>query len=152
MKTKMYSVLLVLCAIAVLLLAGFFFQQATPIPIEVPLLTEQMAGEHKAEQQEAVQKLKKAEAARKQADLQARVGLCETDDECIIVDQDPCGCLKGPDSVTAINSNYALEFSSLMSKRFAKTIEACPSVPSTERECSASARALCVEKHCKIVY
>ena len=151
MIEKLHNALLFIVSGIILLLALLFFNRATPVQADVPLLTKQMVEEHQTEQQQAVQKQKQAEAARKHADLMARLEACTTDDECIMVDKDPCGCLKGPDSVTAINSNYSLEFSRMMEKRFAQAT-ACPSVGSTERECSGSARAACVERHCKIVY
>ena len=151
MKEKIYRMIVLVCSGLALLFAFIFFMRAKPIAVEAPLLTKQMVEEYQTQQQQAIQKQKQSEAARKRADLEARMVSCQKDEECIIVDKDPCGCLKGPDSITAINSNFALEFSAMVEKRFA-TATACPSVGSAERECSASARPICQERRCKIVY
>ena len=151
MIRKIKSVFFLLCSIVVLLLAVFFYLHSEKIEAQAPLLTAQMAAEYQALQKEAEEKRQNAQAARARADMQVRVRACESDEECIIVDQDPCGCLKGPEGVTAINASYALEFSRLVEKSFAQTTT-CPDVSSTERECSASARAVCQEKACHIVY
>ena len=102
------------------------------------------------EQKEQTQR-SNAAAARRHAELISKMTACNTNEECVIVDKDPCGCLKGPEGVTAINASYSLEFSKLMEKRFALAT-ACPSVGSTEKECSASARPVCLQNRCKIGY
>lgn len=151
MISKIHTLLLLIASGIALLLALIFFLHPDAIEAQAPLLTKQMLEEYQAQQQQTTQKRQNEAAARKRAELEAKIDLCETNEECIIVDKDPCGCLKGPEYVTTINSNFSLEYSRLMEKRFAATTT-CPSIGSSEKECSASARAVCVEKHCKIVY
>ena len=151
MISKIHTILLLVASGIVLLLAFIFFMHPDPIEAQAPLLTKQMLEDYQAQQQQTAQKRQSEAAARKRAELEAKLKLCETSEECIIVDKDPCGCLKGPEFVTAINSNFSLEYSRMMEKRFSATT-ACPSVGSVEKECSASARAVCQEKHCKIIY
>jgi adenine-specific DNA glycosylase len=91
--------------------------------------------------------LTKEQAAKKVA---RRMYRCETDEDCVIVDKDPCGCWVGPSGVTAINVAYILDFNKMTQKSLAKT---CPDTePSVDKECSPSARAVCKEKVCRIVY
>ena len=151
MIKKIKSVFFLVCSVIVLLLALSFYFHAEKIEVQAPLLTPEMAAEYQALQKEVEEKRQSAQAARLRADMQLQVKSCQSDAECIIVDQDPCGCLKGPEGVTAINASYALEFSRLVEKSFEQTTT-CSDVSSTEKECSATARAVCQEKVCQIVY
>lgn len=145
------NMLLIVCGIGAILLAVLFFSRPQQIEASMPLLSEQIVKENEAKAQEELQKQQAAEAARKRAELEQRMYRCKEDDECIIVDKDPCGCLKGPKGVVAINSSYSLDFSNLMTKKFA-SMEICPDNASTEKECSPSARPVCQANRCKIVY
>ena len=151
MISKIHTILLLVASGIVLLLAFIFFMHPDPIEAQAPLLTKQMLEDYQAQQQQTAQKRQSEAAARKRAELEAKLKLCETSEECIIVDKDPCGCLKGPGSITAINADFSLEFSSLVEKKFTG-MEMCPETGSTEKECSASAHPACVENRCKIVY
>ena len=151
MIKKIINIILCCCAVGVLLLAFAFYSHSEKIEANIPLLTIEMAEEYQALQKATADKRQSAQVARERADMQVKVVTCEADEECIIVDQDPCGCLKGPEGVTAINSSYSLEFSRLIEKNFAQAT-ACPLEASREKECSSSARAVCQEKRCRIVY
>ena len=151
MNKKIYGCWLLICSAMVLMLSGVFFKYNEPIPAEAPFLTQQVVEEHKEQLQQETQKRKNIEASQKRAELENKMSRCSEDEQCIIVDKDPCGCLQGPAAVTAINSEYAYEFSKLMDKQFSATTS-CPSTASEERECSASATAVCRNNHCKIIY
>lgn len=151
MNYKLKGLFLLICAACAGLLTMFFFSHAQPVEADMPLVTSEMIAQHREQLQQKAHQRQSAEAARKRADLEIKMYQCRTNDECIIVDRDPCGCLRGPEGVTAINSNFSLEFSRLTEKQFAKAT-ACPSVGSSERECSASAEAACVAGRCKIIY
>lgn len=148
---KIHQFLLLGCSVIILLFALKCFVSHEPWAVYPYLLSQQMLEENQQQMQQATQKRQNEQAARRRAELEVKMVECESDEECIIVDKDPCGCLKGPESVTTINANYSLEFSRLVEKKFA-TATACPSVGSSEGECSASAHAVCQAKHCKIVY
>ena len=145
------NVLLLICASCAILLALSFFSRRKPIEAQMPLVTKQMVAENQEKEQKEQTQRSNAAAARRHAELMTKMTACNTNEECIIVDRDPCGCLKGPQGVTAINASYSLEFSKMMEKRFALAT-ACPSVGSTEKECSASARPICLQNRCKIGY
>lgn len=145
------SLVLLVCAAAVLLLAVVFYGRATKLEVTAPLLTREMVNENQAVIAQRQRAQQHAESARKRAEEQSSLYQCKVDEDCIIVDQDPCGCLRGPSGVTAINAEQSLTFSRLMSRRFAQAI-ACPDEPSTVRECSVTAHAVCAENHCKIAY
>ncbi len=143
MKNKIKSLCLLICAACVLVLIPVFFTQDHPIEVSVPVLTEQQA----AAQEEAQQKAAQASAHKAKV---RRIFRCQTDDDCVIVDKDPCGCLVGPEGVTAINAAHTLEFNTMQSGVLAK---ACPNgTPSRENECSPLARAVCRENMCHIDY
>ncbi len=143
MKTKIKALCLLICAGCVLVLIPVFLSKDNPIEISMPVLTEQQA----AAQEEAQQKAAQASAQKAKV---RRVFRCQTDEDCIIVDKDPCGCLAGPEGVTAINASYTLEFNKMQSGMLAK---ACPDrAPSQEKECSPSAQAVCRENVCQIAY
>lgn len=151
MKYKIKGLFLLVCACGAIWLALSFFGRFERIEASAPMVTAQMVQDYQAQVQEEEQKRQNADAARKRAEMQARMYRCQEDDECIIVDKDPCGCLSGPEGVTAINSEWSLEFSRMVEKQFA-TATTCPSVASVERECSASARPVCQDSRCQIVY
>ncbi len=151
MSKKIKGLFLLVCAVAAILLAVFFYSHTEKIEANVPLVTPEMVANYQKESQANAEKQQRAEEARQRNETQLRMVTCQTSEQCIIVDKDPCGCLSGPAGVTAINADYSLEFSRLIEKEFAEA-KTCPSVGSTERECSASARAVCQENRCKIIY
>lgn len=143
MKFKIKELLLFLCALGVLALIPVFLKQDNPIEVSVPVLNAEQMAAKEAKQQKVVQQ-SAAQTRMK------RMVSCSLDEDCIIVDKDPCGCLVGPEGVTAINAAYTLDFNAFQAHLVTKT---CPEgAPSTERECSPSAQAMCVERVCKIVY
>ena len=142
MKKTIQNACLLACAAGVVLLIPILFKQATPIVVEIPQITVEELETKKEETAQAQR------AARRQAKLN-RISSCQVDEDCIIVDKDPCGCAVGPKGVTAINVNYITEFNELNNQPNAK---ACPDVISTERECGEDARAVCKAKVCKIVF
>ncbi len=145
------GIALLLCAGVAVLLALAFYSRRNLIEVEMPLLTKQMVAERQEEIQKKEKHRQNVKEARLRAELEDRLVACQANEDCIIVDKDPCGCLKGPEGVTAINSSMALEFSRLMESAFAKATS-CPSVGSTEKECSATAKPVCEQNICKIVY
>lgn len=143
MKNKLKNLLLLACAGCVLVLIPVFFTQDKPIEVTIPTLTEK---EFTA-QQETQQKAAQATAQKARV---RRVFRCQADEDCIIVDKDPCGCLIGPEGVTAINASYTLDFDKMQSRAVTK---ACPDrAPSQEKECSPSAVPVCRENVCRIAY
>ncbi|MBR3603140.1 MAG: hypothetical protein IKL48_00350 [Elusimicrobiaceae bacterium] len=148
---KVKGVLLLICSIAAILLALTFYSRRSTIEVEMPLLTKSMVDERLKEMEKSEKRRQTAQEAHRRAELEERLISCQTDEDCIIVDKDPCGCLKGPEGVTAINATMTMEFSKMMESLFAKATS-CPSVGSSERECSATARPACVKNSCKIVY
>ena len=151
MNPKIKGLFLLVCACFVAVLALSFLSKGSPIEVQMPLVTVDMVKENQEKIQKDKEAREDAAAARKRAELEAKLYQCTQDDECIIVDKDPCGCLKGPEGVTAINSAMALEFSRLMQAQTSVST-VCPSVASAEKECSASARAVCQQNRCTIVY
>ena len=143
MKSKIKATILILCALGALGLIPVFFQNAQPIEVIAPQLNTRELAEKEAQEQKV--------AAAQDKQMRARRMLrCQTSDDCIIVDKDPCGCLVGPKGVIAINANFTLDFNRLQEKVMAK---ACPdTLPSEEKECSPSAQAVCENNLCKITY
>lgn len=143
MNKLLKKIILCVCTGAVLLLIPILYSHDTPIQIEVPHLNEQELAAQEKQQQE--------EQARAMEDMRKhRVYRCKRNDDCIIVDKDPCGCLVGPKGVVAINAMYTLDFNMLQAKTVTK---ACPERAARPvRECSPSARAVCVKNLCKITY
>ena len=148
---KMKGLVLLTCTVGVVLLTLVFFFRPEPIPVSITPVTTQMIAANEIKMQEEEKRQQAQQAARQRADLEHRLYRCQSNAECIIVDKDPCGCLRGPQGVTAINSNFSLEFSRLMQERYSNT-QVCPSVASTEEACAPTARAVCQANLCKIIY
>lgn len=143
MKSKIKASILLVCALGAVLLIPVFLSKDEPIEVSVPLLDLAQIQAQEAKEQKA------AEQSAAQAKLR-RMYSCTADEDCIIVDKDPCGCLVGPQGVTAINASYTLDFNKMQSSLIAK---ACPEgAPFVEKECSPSAQAVCVQNTCKITY
>ena len=137
------KVFLLVLALAVLALIPVFLKNNQPVFVEVPEINvEEIQAKQEAQQKAAQEAMRRAK--------QRRMVACETDDECVIVDKDACGCLIGPKSVTAINISAMMEFNNMHKKSGAAK---CPNrEPSNEAECSITAHAACVNKACKILY
>jgi len=151
MNTKLKGIFLLACAVVVGLIGLSLFSGAKPIEVNMPVFTKDMVEELQAQNASEEQKRQHAAAVRNRAELEGKIYSCQTDDDCIIVDKDPCGCLRGPEGVTAINAAWSLEFSTLVERQFSSG-STCPSTGSTEKECSATAAAVCQKNHCKIIW
>ena len=139
MKKTIKPTLYLLCALGIFALIPTLLSKDAPIEVQIPSFDLEDINAQEAKQKE--------QAAKKVA---RRMYRCETDEDCVIVDKDPCGCWVGPSGVTAINVAYILDFNKMTQKSLAKT---CPDTePSVDKECSPSARAVCKEKVCRIVY
>ena len=150
MMSKLKQVLLLLCALGILCSSPLFLSRRSTIETNMPALSSQEIIANKKDYQRYVAEQEAEERARRLAKKRAANYACQADSDCIIVDKDPCGCLVGPEGVTAINASRSLEFSQSLGNVMAK---ACPDgAPSTEKECSPTARAVCRNKVCKIVY
>lgn len=143
MKNKIKAFCLLGFAACVLVSIPVFLTKDNPIEVSVPLMTDQQA----AAQEEAQQKAAQAAAQKAKS---RRMFRCKTDDDCVIVDRDPCGCLNGPNGVVAVNVVHTLDFTKLQKGVLAK--ECSRSVPSQEKECSPNAQAVCRENLCHIAY
>jgi len=143
MKSKIKALLLLVCAACALVLIPVFLSKDKPIEVNMSFVRLQDVQKQEQQQQKAAQVTAKKNRVR-------RILHCQTDEDCIIVDKDPCGCLAGPEGVTAINAEYTLDFDKMHASLMTK---ACPDgEPSREKECSPDARAVCQENMCKIVY
>lgn len=143
MKNKIKNITCVSLSVVVVLVSLALLSKSKPFAFDLPVLNLQ-----EIEQQEEAQK-KAAQASAERAQLR-KIYHCQADEDCVIVEKDPCGCWVGPSGVTAINAEQALEFDKFYPKNVTKT---CPdTAPSIEKECSLSARAVCRNNACKIEY
>lgn len=143
MNKMIKNVFFIICTIGILFSIPLFLSHDSPIPVNLVKLDEQDLA---AQKQIAAQ-------AEKQAQRQARaarVYACNTDEDCIIVDKDPCGCSVGPKGVIAINVNHIVDFNALNNQ--ASVTTACPETISQQKECSPTARPVCKAHRCKISY
>lgn len=143
MKNKLKNIIYACLAGIVVLLIPLFLSKERVIEIDLPTLElQELVAQEEAQEKVAQQSAKQA--------VRRRIVQCSADEDCIIVDKDPCGCLIGPSGVMAINATRTLEFNKIYSKTVTK---ACPDrEPSTEKECAPSARAVCRANTCKIAY
>lgn len=135
-------VTLALAAIAVLLIPVFLTHH-TPSAVEIAQLDAQEIAEQKEASARAEKKAQQTARIR-------RMYACQTDEDCVIVDKDPCGCAAGPEGVTAVNVDRITDFQKMNNAN--SSVKACATTLSTERECSASAHAVCKANQCKIAY
>ena len=148
--SKIKQGLLLVCALGIIASIPMFLSRRGVIETDMPALSKEEIVANKADYEKQKSQQEAQERARRAAKARAINYACQTDSDCIIVDKDPCGCLVGPKGVVAINASRSLEFSQSLGNVMAK---ACPDgAPSTERECSPNARAVCQNKMCKIVY
>lgn len=147
---KIKQGLLLLFALGILASVPMFLARRTTIQTDMPALSKEEIIANQADYEKQKSQQEAQQRARRAAKAKEFIYACQTDSDCIIVDKDPCGCLVGPKGVVAINASRSLEFSQSLGNVMAK---ACPDgAPSTERECSPNARAVCQKKLCKIVY
>lgn len=143
MNSKIRDIIALVSAVVILGSLSSFLARVKPIEVNLP----QLSKEDIVAQEEIKQKQEQAAALQNKM---RRIYACTLDEDCIIVDKDPCGCLIGPEGVTAINAMYTLEYNQLMSRSVTTT---CPDItPSTERECSPSALPICMSNMCRIAY
>lgn len=143
MSTKIRNVIVSFCVIIICCLIPVFFMRGGMIEVDFPVLDSKLLTETAEQTQKAAQR---TAAQRRHRKLVS----CQSDEDCVIVDKDPCGCLVGPQGVTAINASYTLEFNKMQEGVMAK---ACPEgEPSQEKECSPSAQAVCQAHVCRIQY
>lgn len=142
MNKMIKNVVLLVAITVVASLIPLFWAHDAPIEVTIPQLDAvEMAAQKEAAQQAEKQAQREARAR--------RVYACQSDEDCIIVEKDPCGCAVGPKGVAAINVNFVTDFNTLNSKQITT---ACPDTISTEKECSAEAQAVCQARTCKITY
>lgn len=143
MNSKIKNIIVLCCTIGVCCLIPVFYMRGGVIDINLPAIDAKMLAEKVEKTQKAVQRTAVQRRNRKMVS-------CQVDDDCIIVDKDPCGCLVGPKGVTAINVEYTLEFNKMQEGLLAK---ACPTgKPSRQKECSPNAQAVCRANVCRIKY
>ena len=156
---KMIENLLLLAAITgIFVLIPIFLFNATPILVTVPPVSMEAVAVSKQradaeDEEKAEQEKEAAERAAQEAKYKAlvkQVYSCKSDDECIIVDKDPCGCNIGPKGITAINVNAVSVFNLLNKQNTGMKV--CPETLSTANECSARAYPACRAGSCKILY
>jgi len=143
---KIKNLSLLICAGLVLIAGPLFLTRDEPIEVEMPRLSQenivQKEEQQKKEQEELAKQAKQAK--------EHKIYTCQEDDDCIVVDKDPCGCLVGPQGITAINALYTLEFNRTQSKTITK---ACPDIPASQIEaCNPSVKAVCRAKTCTVVF
>ncbi len=143
MNSKTRDIIALISAIVILGSLSSFLARIKPIEVDLP----QLSQEEVVAQEEIKQKQEQAAAMQSKM---RRIYACTLDEDCIIVDKDPCGCLIGPQGVTAINALYTSEYNQLTTRSVTTT---CPDVtPSTEQECSSSAIPICMSGTCRIAY
>ena len=142
MNKMIKNIILIVVTAIVVFLIPLFLTHDSPTQVNMPQLNAQEIATKKEEADRAEKRAQKAARAR-------QVYACKSDEECIIVDKDPCGCAVGPKGVTAININFITEFNTMNGQQGATT---CSDVVSTEKECSATAKGVCVSGTCKIHY
>ncbi len=146
MSHKIRDMFLLICSGLVLVSLPIFLTHLSPIHVDLSQGTQKDTAE--SEEAAASRQTPQSKAAALKAKLQ-KISSCEIDEDCVIVDKDPCGCFAGPSGVTAINALHTLEFDKMQSHAITK---ACPEIQSTEQECSDTARAVCRDNTCKIIY
>lgn len=142
MIKKVQNIFYVVGAVILGFITFTMYQQHTPIPIFVPEITMEELDTRAAAAKQTEERVAANTRARK-------LVACSVDDDCIIVDKDPCGCVRGPQGVMAINVEQVGDFASQTN---AVTVNCPDREPSTEAQCSPQARPVCRERVCTIVY
>jgi len=142
MKKMITNIIYLVVAVAVCMCTFAVYQNANPIEADVPVVT--LAQVH--EQEEVTKEKEQISAARAR---QRRWINCKQDDDCVIIDREPCGCLVGAKGVIAINVNLVTEYE----EKYLNKTKACPEEePFQEGPCSPSAYPICKNKTCTIVF
>jgi len=129
MKKLIQNTCLLVCAGVLAVFMVVVLANISPIEIQMPLLTKEKVEEE----------MKEAEQAAKVAQRRQRINRiysCKVDDDCVIVEKDPCGCSVGPQGVIAVNVAYITEFNEMNSNAFGT--KTCPEEVSIEKECSTT--------------
>lgn len=134
---------MLICSGVLIVFMVLCFVNNKPIEVNVPSFTQEELAVKKKEA------AKEAKAVQRKQKL-AKMYNCQADEDCVIVDKDPCGCSIGPKGVVAINVNSVMDFNEINNTPFGT--KTCPEKTSKEKECSPSARAVCQAKRCKIAY
>ena len=108
MMKKVQNIFYVVGAVILGFITFTMYQQRTPIPIFVPEITMEELDTRAAAAKQTEERVAANTRARK-------LVACSVDDDCIIVDKDPCGCLVGSAGVTSINVNHVLDFNETQS-------------------------------------
>ena len=145
------NVLFLVCAALIVLLIPVFIKHDQPFYVEMPSLDTIKLDEIREQEyiqiQEEQKEKREAQAMAQRANT---LIACSKDEECVIVDKHPCGCLVGPRGVTAINIAHISDFNDRVQRR--ATTASCPTGnPSTEGFCSPTAHAVCRHKTCRII-
>ncbi len=143
MKKIITNILLLACTVGVVLLIPLFLSHDSPIQVEIP----QLDAAELAAQKEAAAQAEKAAARKARTN---RIYSCQMDEDCIIVDKDPCGCAAGPKGVVAVNIDFITDFNA--TNHAGLVTKACSSTVSQEKECSPTAKAVCKARVCRITY
>lgn len=143
MKKGFKNLFYIISAGLIVCFVVLFFKHDSVMQFDFPELNlEEIAAQEEAQKQSA-----QAAAVRAR---NKRIFSCVADEDCIIVDKDPCGCLVGPSGVTAINVEHVLDFNDSQKQTLAT---ACPdTAPATTGACSPSARAVCQNSMCAISF
>ena len=142
MNKMIKNIVLITATVGVVFLTLLFLAHDAPIEVNIPQLDAQEIAANKEALQQAEKQAQREARAR-------RIYACQTDEDCIIVDKDPCGCAVGPKGVVAVNINFITDFNALNNNQ---VTTACPDTVSTEKECSETAKAICRARTCKISY
>jgi hypothetical protein len=142
MKKGIKNIIYVVLTVLVAGVTFSVYQNNTPLTVDLPSLSlEQLQAK-----EEAVKENTQISAARSR---HKKWTACEEDEDCIIIDQDPCGCLIGPKGVTAIN----VDFMQAYEDKHQNQTTACPEgEPSQEAQCSPDAHPVCKNKVCTIMF
>lgn len=137
------------CAVLVVLLMPVLLKHDQPIFVEIPEINvADIDSIREREEQQIIVEKKEARIAERKAHYNPFTA-CTSDEECVIVDRHPCGCLIGPKGKTTINIKYITEFTDTVQSKAGEA--SCPGeTPSTEGACNPAARAVCQQKVCRI--
>ena len=91
MSQMIKGMVLWVCAFVAAVLAVSFFSRSQAIEVQVPLVTKQMIEENQAQIQQEQQHRQNTLLAKRRAELEVRLYQCQSNEDCIIVDKDPCG-------------------------------------------------------------
>lgn len=142
------NIILLTCAVLVMLSIPVLLKHDQPIYVDIPEIKAEEVKAIQEAQEKATEKAERSAAARAEAN---RLSGCVSDEECVIVDKSPCGCILGAKGVIAINVRNMVDYNNKVQEKALNTI--CPdNEPSQEGVCGPTAQAVCRNKVCKIVF